>query len=104
MNLYIDYALALPRTGEPERAHALLGEIRDHILALKSDGIVLGVSFEELSFYRSWLEAVDGNLQAALAALRQATQDDYACLGCLRKFPQKGSDPIIQPSRSPKSE
>jgi TolB-like protein len=83
---YIDYALILQRTGEPQRAMELIRDARALIDKQLADRVVSSAG-HYLRFLMAQLYAMSGDTRAAAAALRQAVKDGFTCPGCLRDFP-----------------
>ncbi|MEE8527306.1 MAG: tetratricopeptide repeat protein [Gammaproteobacteria bacterium] len=84
----IEYALALQRTGSPERAAELIGDIRAFIETRVAAGVVRDRFDLNFQFWLSALHAMSGDTQQAVAALRHAApQGGLTCTHCVRMWP-----------------
>jgi hypothetical protein len=85
---FIDYALALQRTGSDELAAELIGEISAFIETRIAAGVV-GDRFDlNLQFWLSALHAMSGDTGQAVVALRNAApQGGLTCTHCVRMWP-----------------
>jgi TolB-like protein/tetratricopeptide (TPR) repeat protein len=85
----VDYALALQRTGESERAEELIGETLSRIEAQIEGGLVGTVSgVHKLVFYAATLHALRGDTQQAMEALREDFRTRKgSCYACLHGWP-----------------
>ena len=85
---FIDYALALQRTGADKRAAELIAEVAAFIETRIADGVV-GDRFDmNLQFWLSALYAMSDETGKAIAALRKAApQGGLTCTHCLRMWP-----------------
>ncbi len=85
---FIEYALALQRTGSPERAAELIGDIRVFIETRVAAGVVRDAFDLNFQFWLSALHAMSGDTQQAIAALRHAApQGGLTCTHCVRMWP-----------------
>jgi len=85
----VDYALALQRTGELERADELINETLTRIETQIAGGLIWDVyGVNHLAFYAATLHALRGDTQQVLAALREDYRGRYgSCYSCLRGWP-----------------
>jgi len=89
-NRIIDYAMALQRTGDRDRADELIAETLARIKAQISAGLVGAVGGgTRLYVYEAALHALQGSAGQAVAALRDGIRSGGAsCLSCLHGWPQ----------------
>ncbi len=85
---FIDYAIVLQRTGEAERAAALIAKTMALLEAQVVAGVVRGPIWATLQTHLAQLHAMSGNSNQAMAALRRAaSQGGLTCLWCVRFDP-----------------
>jgi TolB-like protein/Flp pilus assembly protein TadD len=86
-NWFLDYALALQRSGSPQRAAELIAVILALLNEQATNGVVMG-PFENLQLSIARLHAMSGDTNSAMVALRlAATQGGLTCVFCLRNNP-----------------
>jgi len=86
--VFIDYSLALQRTGATDRAAQLIVALEEYIETRIATGVVQDGFDLNLQFWLSALHAMKGDTQEAIAALRRAApQGGLTCSHCVRMWP-----------------
>jgi len=86
--VFVDYALALQRTGSPDQAAQLIDEIEDFIETRIATGAVRDRFNQSYQLLMSALFAMSGDNPLAITALRNASaQGGLTCTFCVRMWP-----------------
>jgi len=99
---FVDYALALQRTGEPERAAELVAESMAVVEMQLKSGVVWGPYYNlRLRIWLSALYSMSGNAQRATDELKKAAAQEgvLTCTWCLRYWPHWDNirdDPVFE--------
>jgi hypothetical protein len=85
---FLDYAVALQRTGSDEQATRLVDEVLVLIEEQLANGVIEGPASFPLRFFQAAALAMNGNSREAIAALRLAsTKGELSCTFCLQINP-----------------